>query len=283
MDTLKLRAFMLVVKYKSFSRAAQDLSYTPSALSHMADALEQELGVKLFIRSKKGIRITEEGMLLEKKIAAIISAEDDLFQTADKLSRNNAQLLRIGTYSSIALHVLPKLLHGFKQSYPMVKTQILVDDDMHSWLENGTADILLSDTNFGAEIFLPLIEDAFVAVVPETEFPGKAAVSLEELYPYPLVRPREECLDDFLSDACFREIIPVTSIENDSALYMVREGLGVAILPRLSTRNCPPGVRILELQDGLSRTIGLSYNKKGSSQACGWFVRYITKIMKKEV
>lgn len=283
MDTLKLRAFLLVVKYKSFSRAAQDLSYTPSALSHMADALEQELGVKLFIRSKKGIRITEAGKQLEKKITAMVSAEEDLFRTADKLSRNNAHLLRIGTYSSIALHVLPKILHGFKQAHPMVKTQILVDDDMRGWLENGTADILLADTDFGAGVFLPLIDDAFVAVVPETEFPGKTAVSLEDLYPYPLIRPREECLDGHLQEARFREIIPVTSIENDSALYMVREGLGVAILPRLSTRNCPPGVRILELQENLSRTIGLSYNRRSSSQVCQWFVRYITKTMKKEV
>ena len=282
MDTLKLRAFMLVVKFKSFTQAAQELQYTPSALSHMADALEQELGVKLFIRSKKGIRMTDEGMKLEKKIAAVLGAEDELFHTAQKLSRSNSQILRIGTYSSIALHVLPKLLHGFKQAYPAVKTQILVDDNMQNWLEKGTADIILADTDFGTDVFLPLIEDAFVAVVPESEFPERESISLEELYPYALIRPKEECLDSFLHDDQFREIIPVASIENDSAVYMVREKLGVTILPRLSTRNCPSGVKILELRQNLSRTIGVSYHKKNGNQACEWFVRYVTKAMKKK-
>jgi DNA-binding transcriptional LysR family regulator len=273
---------MLIVKHKSFSQAAQELQYTPSALSHMADTLEQEFGIKLFIRSKKGVRITEEGKQLEKKIAAVISAEEDLFQMAQKLSRTNGQSLRIGTYSSIALHVLPKLLHGFKQAYPSIKTQILVDDNMHNWLEKGTADIILADTDFGTDVFLPLIEDAFVAVVPETEFPGRETISLEELYPYALIRPKEECLDSFLQDDKFREIIPVASIENDSAVYMVREKLGVAILPRLSTQNCPSGVKILELQQNVSRTIGVSYHKASSNQACEWFVRYVTKAIKKK-
>jgi DNA-binding transcriptional LysR family regulator len=244
-------------------------------------ALEQEFGVKLFIRSKRGIRITEEGKQLEKKITAVISAEEELYQAAEKLSRSNAQSLRIGTYSSIALHVLPKLLHGFKQAHPSVKTQILVDDDMHNWLENGTADIILADTDFGTDVFLPLIEDVFVAVVPETEFSGRETIALEELHPYALIRPKEECLDSVLQDEKFREIIPVASIENDSAVYMVREGLGVAILPRLSTRNCPSGVKILQLQQNLTRTIGVSYHKTNGNQACQWFVRYVTKAMKK--
>ena len=283
MDTLKLRAFILIVKYKNFSRAAQDLSYTPSALSHIADSLEQELGVKLFIRSKKGIEITKAGMTLHTKAAAVLHAEEQLYKTAEKLSAEGDQLLRIGTFSSIALHVLPKLLHDFKQAYPTVKTQILVDDAMHNWLQDGTADVILSDAALGTEAFVPLIEDPFVAVVPESEFPDRETISLEELYPFPLIRPREEYLDNFLSCEKFREVIPVNSIENDSVVYMVKEKLGVTILPQLSTRNCPSGVRILKLQKNLFRTIGLSYNKKSCSQACGWFVHYITEKIKKEV
>lgn len=282
MDTLKLRAFMLIVKYRNFSRAAQDLSYTPSALSHIADSLEQELGVKLFIRSKKGIEITKEGMVLHTKAAAVINAEEQLYKTAEKLSAEGDHLLRIGTFSSIALHVLPRLLHGFKQAYPMVKTQILVDDAMHNWLQDGTADVILSDAALGTEAFLSLIEDPFVAVVPEGEFPDREVISLEELYPFPLIRPREEYLDNFLSYEKFREVIPVNSIENDSAVYMVKEKLGVTVLPKLSTRNCPSGVRILELQQNISRTIGVSYHKANGNPACEWFVRYVTKVMRKK-
>ena len=64
MDTLKIKAFLLVVKHKNFSLAAKELSYTPSALSHIADSLENELGVKLFNRTRKGVEITEDGKML---------------------------------------------------------------------------------------------------------------------------------------------------------------------------------------------------------------------------
>lgn len=280
MDILKLRAFLLIEKYKSFSKAAQDLSYTPSALSHIADALEQELGVKLFVRTKKGVELTEDGKRLLPQISAVVKAEEDLLKFASHLAGEKEHVLKIGTYASIALHLLPKLLRGFKEAYPMVKTQILVDDKMQNWLEDGTADILLADTAFSAEQFLPLTEDAFVAVVPEEEFPGRQTISLEELYPYSLIRPREEYLDNFLAYDSFREIIPVESVENDSAVYLVKEKLGVAILPKLCLRNCPPEVKVLELEQNLSRTIGLAYNKRNGSQVCRWFVRYIMKEMK---
>ena len=65
-----------MAKYKNFSLAAKELSYTPSALSHIADSLENELGVKLFIRTRKGVEITDDGkMLYEKflKIAFLLS------------------------------------------------------------------------------------------------------------------------------------------------------------------------------------------------------------------
>ena len=50
MDTVRIKAFLLAVKYGSFSKAAEELSYTPSALSHIADAMEEETGAKNLLR-----------------------------------------------------------------------------------------------------------------------------------------------------------------------------------------------------------------------------------------
>ena len=61
MDTKKIKAILSAIEYKSFSKAADALSYTPSALSHIADNLEQELGVKIIIRSPLGISLSKEG------------------------------------------------------------------------------------------------------------------------------------------------------------------------------------------------------------------------------
>lgn len=278
MDTVKIKAFLLIAKHNNFSRAAEALSYTPSALSHIADALEQELGLKLFIRTKKGVTLTPAGQQLQSKFAALQKAEDALYKTAEALRQESDRVLRIGTISSIALHLLPPLLRSFKVAYPEVQTQILVDDNMHDWLENGIADILLADDTLDLPDFQPLTEDSYVAVVPATAFPGKTAVALQELYAHTFIRPNEKFLDTFLSLEDFREVVSVASIENDSALYMVKENLGVTILPRLSTAGCPPRVKILELTPKLVRKIGFCCLPE-TGTACRLFIKHLRKYI----
>lgn len=278
MDAVKIKAFLLIAKHNNFSRAAEELSYTPSALCHIADSLEQELGLQLFVRTKKGVTLTAAGEALRSKFSAVQKAQNSLFAAAQNLRQESVCTLRIGAVSSIALHLLPRLLRSFKQAHPDVQTQILVGDNMHSWLENGDADILLADDSLELADLQPLLEDAYVAAVPAHVFPDRTAVELQELYPYAFIRPNEKFLDDFLSLRDFREAICVDSFENDSVLYMVRENIGVTILPRLSTAACPQGVRILDLQPRLVRKIGFCI-PRDPSPACRQFVKHLRKNM----
>lgn len=276
MDSVKTKAFLLIAKHHNFSRAAEEFSYTPSALSHIADSLEQELGLRLFIRTKKGVTLTPAGEQLQSKFAALQKAENALYKTAEELRQESDRVLRIGTISSIALHLLPGLLRSFKQAHPEVQTQILVDDNMHDWLQTGVADILLADDTLELQDFQPLVEDPYVAVVPEQAFPGRTTVGLQELYGHTFVRPNEKFLDSFLDLYSFREVVPVASIENDSALYMVKENLGVTILPRLSTANCPMQVKTLELTPKLVRQIGFCC-PENSTTVCRLFIKHLRK------
>lgn len=276
MDTVKIKAFLLIAKHNNFSRAAEALSYTPSALSHIADSLEQELGVKLFYRSKKGVTLTPAGQALQQKFSAIQKAENALYTAAAELCREQQSKLRIGSISSIALHLLPGLLRSFKQDYPNVQTQILVGDEMHQWLQTGEADILLADDTLGLPDLQPVMEDPYVAVVPEQLFPGRTTVALQELYAHAFIHPKEAFLDDFLDPGAFREVVPVASIENDSVLYMVKEHIGVTIVPRLSTANCPKQVKILELTPRLVRRIGYCVPPQMGT-VCRLFIEHIRK------
>ena len=61
METQKIKAILLAAEKKSLSAAAEELSYTPSAMSHMADALEEELGVKILERTRMGVELSEAG------------------------------------------------------------------------------------------------------------------------------------------------------------------------------------------------------------------------------
>ena len=135
MDTLKTKLFLLVEKYKSFSAVAEAFSYTPSAISHMADALEAELGVKLFARTNKGVELTDDGRRLYVNFLALAQAEEALLKEAAALASQNNRLLRIGAYSSIALSFLPGILQSFKQEFPSVKATITIGDDMGDWIK----------------------------------------------------------------------------------------------------------------------------------------------------
>ena len=118
MDTKKIKALLLAAEYKSMSKAAEAFSYTPSALSHSVDALEEELGVKLLVRTHTGVELSGMGKRLYDKLEAVTAAEKALVKAAAEISVEKEKLLRIGTYASISVHLLPEILKGFRQKYP---------------------------------------------------------------------------------------------------------------------------------------------------------------------
>ncbi len=277
MDTQKVKLFLLVEKNKSFSAVANEFQYTPSAISHMADALEAELGVKLFHRTNKGVHLTDDGREMYDKFLAMASAEEALLEKATAMAVQRKHVLRIGTYSSIALYFLPGILQNFKKKFPTVKTTITVEDDMQDWLKKGVVDVILADHLMANNQWHPLLEDEYVAVVPESEFADQSEVHVKDLYEYTLIKAREVLLDNYLDYSKFRDIIDVKSIEDNTLIFMVKEKLGVTILPGLSIHALPKGVKALKLTPELKRTIGVIYDPKRASWACEQFVQHVTK------
>lgn len=279
MDSQKIKLFLLVEKYKSFSAVANEFLYTPSAISHMADSLETELGVKLFNRTKKGVSLTDDGRRLYDKFSALAAMESELMKEAASLALQNRHTLRIGTYSSIALYFLPGILQSFKQEFPSVKATITVDDYMRDWIKKGAVDMILADQLIADDLWQPLLEDEYVAVVPESEFPQQTQIDVKDLHGYTLIKSTEVLLENYLDFSQFADIIEVKSIEDNSLIFMVRQKLGITILPALSINALPAGVKALKLTPSIQRTIGIIYDPKRTSWACEQFVRHIKKVI----
>lgn len=279
MDTRRIRAFLLAEKYKSFSKVAEEFSYTPSALSHMADALEKEIGVTLFDRTPHGVELTESGKRLYDRFIAVIEAEDALFQAADEIAREQETILRIATYSSIARHLLPVILRDFKEKYPAVKTSIIVEDDIRDCLKNDTADIIFTDEHdrISTAEWCPIMEDRYVAVVPFHLFSGETVVDKEALYTHPFIRIDDALLDEYFTYSHFNEIVRIQSIENETAVSMVKENVGITVLPTLTVSHCPEGVKVLELTPKVIRTLGVQYKKNNTSVTTDRFVKHLQK------
>ena len=263
METSKIKGLLLAAKYQSLSRAAEEFSYTPSALSHIADALEEELGVKLLSRTHAGVSLTEEGILLKEKMEAVLRAEDELRIAATAIAGTQSSILRIAAYSSISTYLLPQIVKRFKKENPDVRVSITVVDTLRGWLENDAVDVVFGDLSaIGESEYVIIMKDPYVAVLSEGMLPGRRSVRREELYSYPYISTNEGVLHRYFDEERFTEILHVDSADDAAVLSLVKEGMGVAVLTSLATRKHIKGVRTVALSPKISRSIGFAYRMK---------------------
>ena len=102
MENNKCRAFIECVERGSISAAADSLGYTPSAISQLITSLEKELGLKILIRSQKGVRPTTEGEALLPAMRAYLAKEQDIYAIASDLKGVVSGKLSIAVYPSVA-------------------------------------------------------------------------------------------------------------------------------------------------------------------------------------
>ena len=112
MDDGKLRALLTAVECGSFSKAAAQLGYTQSAMTHLVNKLEAEVGCTLLERDSQGIRLTDAGKHLLPYIQNVVCACDTLLQEAAEQNDPRTRTLRIGCFASIARARLPELLRA---------------------------------------------------------------------------------------------------------------------------------------------------------------------------
>ena len=162
------KIFYEVAKYKNISKAAEALFISQPAVSKSITKLEQSLGHTLFIRSKKGVKLTEEGLTLFEHLKQAF----DSIETAEKMLNRVSQFglgqIRIGVSTSLCKHVLLSYLQNFIQDNPHVKVSIACNPTFETiqLLKEGKIDIgLICDTPLDKGYrFMPLksIHDTFV-------------------------------------------------------------------------------------------------------------------------
>ena len=115
MSVSKYQMFLKTVECGSFSRAAEELNFTQSGVSHAVQALEDELGITLLSRNRGGVVLTADGRAVLPKIEKLCTAHHALMQTVEGLKDMDSGLVKIGTFSSVSAQWLPRILKGFEQ------------------------------------------------------------------------------------------------------------------------------------------------------------------------
>lgn len=278
--------FLKVCETGSFSKAAEALNYTQSGISQMMAGFEEELGVQLFARAKKGVTLKDNGRMLMPYIQEMTNQKDKLRQAAFNINHKIEGKLRIGSFSSVTAMWMPEVIHYFNRNYPQVEVQIFDGnyDEIRDWIIHGQVDCgFLSSIVADNLKFYPLCEDPFCAVMQKNHpLAEKKSVRLEELLEYPFIIETPGCDNDILHllERCGKE--PKTSYSfRDDTLIMafVKNGLGVTISQKLVMKAFANDVESRPLEPGRSRIIGLAFVKTMNSVVTKILLEYLKGMM----
>lgn len=278
-------ALQKIVELGSFTRAAEALGYTQSAMSQMIASLEEELSIKLLIRSRTGARLTLEGAELYPYVERLVYQYWAALEKANEIKGLETGVVRMGTLASISVHWLPGLLRDFQARYPGVEFVIHQGDytSIQEWIKTGAVDFgFVNPKAVSGLETLVLKEGAMLAVLPEGHPLAKLeAVPLELLAREPFILLEEghyyEPLEGFRSLGVTPNI--KYTIHDDYAIMtMVEAGLGVSILAELILHRTNYRLALRPTVPAVSRTIAVGYRDRNSLPiASKYFIDILTK------
>ncbi|MFC3944409.1 LysR family transcriptional regulator [Pseudomonas gingeri NCPPB 3146 = LMG 5327] len=136
-DFAQLKAFVAVAQEKNFSRAAQALGVSPSALSQTIRTLEERLGVRLLNRTTRSVATTEAGERLRIRLRAAFDDMDDALAEMNTYRKTPAGTLRICAPQVAMLHFVQPMLASFHANYPDITLELTNDDSTEDIVARG--------------------------------------------------------------------------------------------------------------------------------------------------
>ena len=260
MDFKQIEAFVNVVRYKSFSKAADATFFTQPTISTHIRNLEKELGVKLLDRKRRIVDMTPQGAKFYKYAVEMINARAQAFDALDTDSDNVKGILEIQASSIPSVTFLPELLAGFRREHSGIQyyvsssdTQTVVDNIIERRGEIGFV---------GEEIISNAIElvkvatDKVVMIAPPSyDISDKIPMSEAVTYPFIWRETGSATRKTFESTAVAlgydKEMFDVAALFNDmdSIIRSVEAGLGVAIISEKVAKSAGGQFKIVEIED----------------------------------
>jgi LysR family transcriptional regulator, hydrogen peroxide-inducible genes activator len=270
MELDQLRYFLAIADLANFTRAAEELGISQSALSRSILKLEEELGQPVFERKARSVTLTDVGTLLQARAQQVLTILEDT--KAEITDDGQSGRVRLGAIPTIAPYFVPEVLRRFSKEFP--KATLVVQEN--------TTDALLKSCKQGeidlAIVALPvparyleveeLFEEELLLVLP----PGhplveKEKIGLKDVEPYPFVLLDEaHCLSDNIVTFCRQRSFQPVAVERTSQLAMVQELVslshGVSMIPAMARQLDQSPRRVYRSFTGRkpTRTIAVAWN-----------------------
>ncbi len=274
MEINKIKILIDAVKLGSFTKCAEKYSYSPSALPHIADSIETELGVKILNRTFNGITLTNEGKKLLPYFENLLFQAHELLNYASSLGKKQEKLI-IGCYSSVSKYLLPNLIVKFKQKYPSINITIAVGNSLHEMYSKNSDVFIVDKTEDNRYEQIKLLTDEYVAVVKSDYYVNKKLLTISDFNKYPFIMPANSIIiNKFSNITC--DIININADDDSSIISMIKNGLGISVLPQLSTKNLPKGIKTIKLSPTLNRELFVLYPRNNKNLSINKFIKFIS-------
>ena len=280
----ELESFLQVARLGSLSAAAKQLHISQPAMSKRIQSLEHHLGVTLFDRLGKRVKLTPAGELLVVKATAMLDLSKDMERDVGNLAQTVSGPLSMATSHHIGLHRLAPVLQRFTQDYPQVELDIQFEDSevAHNLVRAGDIELAVVTLNPASEIEQPDLKTDTVWEDPlcfVNANPLPEVASLSQLATLPCILPGPNTFtgrivtERFASQGLMlNPALSTNYLETISMLVSV--GVGWSVLPQTMTSelhqlkpNCAP----------INRTLGwVTHAKRTQSNSANAFLQVLS-------
>ncbi|MCY8235162.1 LysR family transcriptional regulator [Priestia endophytica] len=284
MSLVKFEIFSKVAEVGSFTKAADSLQLTQSAVSHAITSLEKEFELTLINRNKTGVTLTNAGEHLLFTIRKVLHYNEKVYQEAASLNGLSKGTIKIGIFTSVSMKWLPNIIKIMEAKYPAIHIELKEGDyfEIEQWLLSGEIDCgFVNITQSNQFDIIPLKNDPLLCIVSnQSELYNKPVVTFEDLEKVDFIMPSYGGSHDVkrLFEAYnVQPNIRFELMEETAIMSMISHHLGISILPEMVLDSLPKQLRVIPLEVNSYRSIGLAtrYNlspagRKFAEVTKGW-------------
>ncbi len=264
MNVSKYKALLTAVDLGSFSAAAQRLGYTQSGLTHMMNALEDELGFPVLVRGYFGIKLTSGGERIISRIRELVACEDALAAEIELMKSYGDNVIKIGAFSSFAGTILPPVVERLSAEFPDVNVVIQTGTltELYGGLDEGRFDICFGTKNSKYNFkWTSLGQDRFYAVLPkeyptnDSQFPVTGFNGTKFLMPG---LGFDDDIGAVFSEYNVRPFVTETYVDDPAIISMVEHNLGISMLSELILQGRDADVKLLPIVPECARQLAIA-------------------------
>jgi DNA-binding transcriptional LysR family regulator len=257
MNPRQLKTFLAVIRHENLTRAAAEINLAQSSLSDQIQALEEELGVELFLRSRQGVVPTPAGVALKAYAEEILALNDEAKTAVGAAAGSAEQSVTLGTLETIAAERLAPWLSRLRKTNPSLGLKLKVGGSgaLVAQLQEGSIDVAFTfERGHQDERFLTRrIGSEPLVLIAGRDLQGEPPESLAALSATPFVATEPGCVYRHLFDTAFAEAgvtAPPVVTEADSIATIIRlvaSGTGYGFVPRLAVGPAATMAGVVEL------------------------------------